>query len=266
MQKIDIKEVFKQKSPTLYRKIPNFIFKIIGKILHIKDINNIIQNYGHLSGLPWTNAIAKDFNIKIDVSGVENIPKDGRFIFAANHPLGAFDGILLLREVLKVKEDSKFLVNDILMNIGPLKDNFVPINKHGGQKGSVNVISEAYSSDSQILIFPSGLASRKIDGKIIDLEWKKHIILKSKQHQRDIIPVYIGAKNSRLFYTVAHLRKLFKIKANLEMFLLPREFFNKRNSSISFTFGEPIPYTKFTPERRPNVWAQWLKDKTYSLK
>ena len=126
---------------------------------------------------------------------LENIPKDGRFVFASNHPLGGFDGLLLMSNVHKVKGELRFLVNDILMQIPQLGDVFAPLNKHGGHSRDVaRVINEYYSSDIQMLIFPSGLASRKVKGEVVDLEWKKHLIQKSVEYKRDIIPVHVSGR------------------------------------------------------------------------
>ena len=102
---------------------------------------------------------------------MENIPDSGRFIFASNHPLGGFDAMLLMKTVDKKLGSLKFLTNDVLLNIPQLKSLFVPVNKHGGHsRDAALLLKKAYESDDQILIFPSGLASRKIKGEIVDME------------------------------------------------------------------------------------------------
>ena len=152
------------------------------------------------------------------------------------------------------------------MNIPNLAPVFVPVNKHGGHPREVaKVLAEAYNSDLQILIFPSGLASRKIKGKVTDLEWKKHFIQKAVQHKRDVIPVFISGHNSKRFYRIARFRKLFRIKWNLEMFFLADETMKHRNSNIHLYFGEPIPYATFDNSKSQQEWAQWVKDIVYKL-
>lgn len=73
--------------------------------------------------------------------GLENIPAEGRFIFASNHPLGGLDGMGLIKILGGIYGDErlKFLVNDMLMNIEPLRPVFLPVNKYGsqGQRGRV---------------------------------------------------------------------------------------------------------------------------------
>lgn len=94
----------------------------------------------------------------------------------------------------------RYLVNDLLLYLRNLQSIFVPINKHGAQgKENARLIEEAYSSDNQIVTFPAGLCSRKIKGKIVDLDWKKSFVQKAVQYKRDIVPVYFEGQNSARF-------------------------------------------------------------------
>lgn len=263
---IDIREVFKEKSPKLAKFIPGFVYNYITRIMHIHDVNEILANYGDKKGIEFVHQIVDHFNVKERVFGIENIPPEGRFIFASNHPLGGFDGMLLMSNVNKLLGEVRFLVNDILMNIPQLEDVFVPINKHGGHNRDVaRIVHEQYQSDVQILIFPSGYASRKINGVITDTEWKKHFIQKSVQYQRDVIPVHVSGKNSNFFYRLANIRKFLGLKWNLEQFFLPDETFKHRGQEFTISFGKPIPYTTFDKSKKPQEWADYVRDKVYSM-
>jgi putative hemolysin len=152
------------------------------------------------------------------------------------------------------------------MNIPNLNPLFVPVNKHGGHSRDVaKILDETYRSDKQIMIFPAGLASRKIKGKIVDLEWKKHFISKAIRYKRDIIPVYIAGRNSNRFYRLANLRKFFKIKWNLEMFFLPDETMKHRNTDVHIYFGKPLSYEIFNNSKSHKEWAEFVKELVYRL-
>jgi len=263
---IDIKEVFLQKSPRLAKVIPGFVYSYISRILQLEFINDFLERNGHLKGIDFVDQVVYEFNVKEHIFGYENIPDSGRFIFASNHPLGGFDGMLLMKYVSQKLGKLKFLANDILMTIPNLSDMFVPVNKHGGHSREVaRALIDTYNSDQQILVFPSGLASRKIKGQIMDLEWKKHFISKSIKHKRDVIPVFINGRNSNRFYLAAKFRKFFRIKWNLEMFFLPDETIKHRNTDIPIYFGKPVPYTTFDKSKTHKEWAVWVKDKVYNL-
>lgn len=264
--KIDIDKVFKDKNPALFKILPKFIIRYIKRIIHQDFINDFLKRNGHKFGLEFAQSILNDFNIKIIQKGTENIPKEGRFVFACNHPLGGFDGVMLLIIVSEYFPSVRFMVNDILMNLKNLNSLFAPINKHGTQaKESVKMIDEIYASDHQIVYFPAGLVSRKIKGKISDLEWKKSFVAKAKKHKRDIIPVHVSGRNTNRFYRIANIRKLLRINWNLEMFFLPDETYKHIGKTFTITFGKPISHESFDNSKSAKEWAATLRDEVYKL-
>ena len=113
------------------------------------------------------------------------------------------------------------------------------------------MLEEAFASDDQIITFPAGLCSRKIGGKIQDLEWKKSFIQKAVQYKRDIVPVYFDGKNSNFFYNLARIRKALGIKMNYEMIYLPDEMFRSKHKTFRIYFGKPILGRHSTIARNP---------------
>ncbi len=264
---INIRQIFKEKNPALAKVIPGFIYKYIDNTLHIDFFNDFISRNYHLEGIEFVNQTITEFNVKEHIFGVENIPEKGRFIFASNHPFGGFDALLLMRNVHKKLGELRFLANDILMSIPGLKAVFVPVNKHGSNSREMaEKLNELYDSDIQIMIFPSGYASRKIKGKVTDLEWKKHFITKAIKHKRDVIPVFVGGQNSNRFYRVANWRKFLGLKWNIEMFYLPDELIKQKNADVYIYFGKPIPWQTFDNLKTHQEWAEWVKQATYQLK
>jgi putative hemolysin len=121
------------------------------------------------------------------------------------------------------------------------------------------------ASEAQLLVQPAGTVSKRNPVKIRDLAWNKFFIHKAIQYKRDVIPIHVQARNSRLFYNIASFRKIFRIKSNLEMFLLPREMFNKSGKTITITFGIPIAYKTFDDSRTHLEWAQKVREYVYVL-
>ncbi len=265
--RVDIDEVIRKKNPKLAKRLPKFIIRYIKHILHQNEINDIIERNKDKYGIDFVKAVLKEFEINIVLKNEENIPKAGRFIFAANHPLGALESMVLMVGVHNHFEKIRFLVNDVLLSVRNYDPIFVPINAYGKQSRDVTTkIDETYSSDAQILYFPAGLVSRKIKGKITDPEWKKSFIVKAKKHERDVIPVFLDGKNANFFYNLANFRKRIGIKANIEMFFLVNETFKQKGKTITVTFGKPIPYTTFDKSKSLPDWAQHVKDIVYSMR
>ena len=263
---INIREVFLNKNPQLAKRLPGFVYRYINRIGHIDEINELLAHHGNEKGIEFANSMVREFNVHQTLVGEENIPASGRFIFASNHPLGGFDSLLILGNLQRMLGDVVTLVNDILMNIPQLHPVFVPINKHGGHpKEVIRQLHEAYSSHKQILIFPSGFASRKIKGQVQDLPWKKHFIAKAIEYKRDVIPVHVTGRNSNFFYRLGKLRAFLGIKWNLEMFYLADETFSHKNQKFTITFGKPIPYTHFDSSRTLDEWANEVRNLVYKL-
>lgn len=264
---IDIDKVFHDKNPKLKRFIPKFLINYLKKITHQEEINEFIAKHKNVYGIDYAEAIVANFKSRYEVFGEENIPKDGRFVFVANHPLGGMDGMVFVAAVGRHFKNLKFPVNDILMNLTNLRDIFLPINKHGGHsREAAKAIDEAYASNNQMLMFPAGLVSRKRkNGVIKDLEWKPNFVKKAKTHERDIIPVYISGRNTNRFYNLANWRKKMGIKANIEMLYLVDELYLQRHKTITITFGEPIKINELQVTRAGKEQAQKIKDKVYAL-
>ncbi len=263
---IIIEEVVASKSPKLASKIPKFIYNWLSKILHVKDLNKILHDFGHLDDVEFISGALKYFNITYRVHGEENIPKNERIMFTSNHPLGGLDGIILLKVLNDRTKNTKCLVNDFLMNVTPLRHLFIPINKVGGQaRDSIGKIEELYNSNDNMLIFPAGLCSRKTKGKIRDLKWNKHFVQKSIKHKLNITPIYFGGRNSNFFYNLANIRKLLGIKFNIEMMFLSDEMFKHRNKSFDIYFGKQISFTNFDKSKNHNEWAEDVKQRTYNI-
>ncbi|MDD3630731.1 MAG: 1-acyl-sn-glycerol-3-phosphate acyltransferase [Bacteroidales bacterium] len=264
---IDIRKVIGDKNPNLLKILPNFVINYIKNIVHEDEINAHIANNKDILGVQFVeNTLFDLFGVKIHYQGLENLKKSERYIVAANHPMGGLDGLAIMYVVSKINPNIKVPVNDLLLYIPNLKPIFLPVNKHGKQSSDAAIeIEEAYNSDAAIIYFPAGLASRKINGKIMDLEWKKSFIQKARQYHRDIIPTYISGKNSNFFYNLANLRKKLAIKSNIEMFFLSNEMFKQKDKNIKIIFGEPISYNFFDKSKTDKEWAQYVKDIVYKL-
>ena len=178
---IDIEKIIKSKNPKLLKVLPKFLVNYLKRIIHQNDINELLDDFKDIYDYEFCSSLINRFNIKINVTGEENIPKEGGFIFASNHPLGGMDAMALVTVIEPYRTDVKFIVNDILLNLKNIQGLFVGVNKHGGNtKDSLKVINNLFASNQAVFVFPAGLVSRKKKGEIADLEWKKTFITRAK--------------------------------------------------------------------------------------
>lgn len=265
MQQINIRELLASKDEKIARRLPEFFIRHLGRLLRLDKINHILANYSHLPPIEFIDATFKYIGVNSTIFGVENIPTDKKIIFAANHPLGGLDGMALVMALDKYSPKGvKVVVNDLLMNLDPLAPVFVPVNKLGKQNAdNLNLYNEAFESDVNVITFPSGMCSRLIDGKIVDMDWKTSFVQKAIACDRVIVPIFVDGTNSKSFYRFARGRKWLNIKANLEMAYLPKEMFDQKNKNINMYVGKPI---EVDCSKSAREWTQIVRDQTYKLK
>ncbi len=265
-QVLDIEEVIKQKAGKKAKYIPKFIINWFKNFIHLDYINGYLKE-GYI-GVEFCENCLKYLGVEIEVHGLENLPKDGRvYTFTSNHPLGAIDGVTLGAIIGREYDGKiKYLMNDILMFLNGMAPLGIPVNKTGGQARNLSkLVNEVYESDNQMLIFPAGVCSRKIDGKIQDLAWGKSFVKKSRDTGRDIVPIHFEGENSKRFYRVATWQKRLGFKFPFSMLLLPDEMYRSAGKKYKITFGKPIPVSSLDKSKSDYEWAQIIRERVYEL-
>jgi putative hemolysin len=263
---IDIEKVIRNSDSKFVRSLPDFIVRMIRRIIRQDELNATLNKNRSKTGIPFINDVLKDWNISIIVKGGENVPSSGRFVFAANHPLGGIDALTFLSTIHSFFPDVISPSNQLFNYIPNLRTVILGVNVFGvNTKETVTKFNQLFESDTQIMIFPAGIVSRRKKGVISDLQWQKTFITKSIQFRRDIIPVHISGRNSNLFYFLSNLRKFLGIKMSVEIILLPREMMRQRNSSVTLTIGKPISYKTLASGFNNSEGAQKIKSLVYTL-
>ena len=264
--KIDVDNVLRTRLPKHYRYIPRFVVRWLERTICQDRLNTILKKMADKNSVDAATAALDEMGINVTASGLDELP-DGRYMFVSNHPLGGLDGLALI-SLLGNRYDHKikFLVNDLLMAVVPLRGVFLPVNKYGHQsRAAASQIEEALKGDDQFITFPAGLCSRmQPDGTIADLPWQKAAVVHAVNNQRDIVPIYFDARNSRFFYRFAKWRKRLGIKFNIELIFLPKEMLKQSGSNLHFIVGQPIPWSSLDA-RAPRHEAARLRDIVYTM-
>lgn len=265
-QILDIEQVIMAKGGEKAKRIPKFVIRWFKKFIHQDFINGYLKE-GYV-GVEFCENALKYLGVELEVNGLENLPKDGRkYTFVSNHPLGAIDGVTLGAVIGREYDGNiKYLMNDLLMNLKGMAPLGIPINKLGGQARNLpRLINEVYESDCQMLVFPAGLCSRKIDGKIQDIEWGKNFVKKSRDTGRDIVPIHFEGENSKRFYRIATWQKRLGLKFNIAMMLLPDEMYRSKGRKYKITIGKPIALSSLDKSKSDFEWAQEIRKHVYEL-
>lgn len=266
---IDIEKILRDKMGKKARYVPRFVISWLKKIIHEDEVNRFLWENRKLEGTEWLTACVQYLDMTLDIIGAENLPDkhDGKlYTFVSNHPLGGQDGVSL-GSIIGQHYDGKFryLVNDLLLNLPGLKPVSIGINKTGRQSRDFPRMVEAgFNSDNHLLMFPAGLNSRKINGEIHDLPWKKTFITKSVETHRDVVPIHFSGRNSKRFYRIAKFSDRW-LPFNLAMLFLVDEMYRNVGKTFRITIGKPIPWQTFNKTKSPMEWAKFVEDRVYGL-
>lgn len=250
-----------------YGKFGDLTSYLLMYFSRLHKINKIYNKLQHLSGQNFINALLQEFKLKYEINkdDLKRIPKTGPFITISNHPLGVFDGALLLKIISTIRPDYKIIANFILERIKPIKSYIFPVNPFenytkssiSGIKNAFKYVKEGYS----IGIFPAGEVSsiQKKNKKIIyDRTWQKTAIKFILKTKVPIIPIYLHGKNSNFFYFFGKINEYFRTA------MLPYEMFTQKGKLIKIRIGNPI-YTKNLKNVNIQEYTKFLRRKTYIL-
>jgi putative hemolysin len=267
---IDIDKILASKMGDKAKFVPKFLVRWLKRIIHEDEVNRFLWESRDKSGTEWLTECVRYLDMDIKIEGIENLPdkNDGKlYTFVSNHPLGGQDCVALGSIIGKHYDGNfRYLVNDLLLNLPGLAPVSIGINKTGKQSRDFPRMVEAgFQSNNHMLMFPAGLNSRKINGVIHDLPWKKTFISKSVEYQRDVVPIYFSGRNSERFYRIANWQKKLGLKINIAMLFLVDEMYRNVHKSFTVKIGKPIPWQTFDKSKTPMEWAKFVEDKVYEL-
>lgn len=266
--RINIREVLASRLGRRARFIPGFIIRWLERLICQDELNSLLERNFPLRGADFCDGVLCDLDVNIDVHNEHLLPQSSRCIIVSNHPLGGLDGMSMISWLSHhYGRPVHFVVNDLLMVIDPLRDCFVPVNKHGRQsRGSVQSLDMVLAGDDPVVIYPAGLCSRLgDDGVVADLAWNKMAVAKAIESRRDIVPVHFDGHNSPSFYRWARRRERMGLKFNFEMILLPREVFRSRGKTFTLTCGRPISWCDLHGGSEAAASAARLRQIVYGL-
>lgn len=266
---VNIRAALKASKSKFIRNLPGFVAHRISRIVREKELNEIHKKIYTLDGMDYVKALLFDeFKIKINIIGEENVEKDKKYVYVANHPLGGIDALSHLYLINKIHGKVISPSNELFEFIPNLHPLIVGVNVFGqNTKEKARAVNDAFESDAQIMIFPAGKVSRKFKDGIYDTEWQKTFVTKALQSKRDIVPVFISGQNSNKFYRIANMRKKLGIKLFIETMFLPQEMLKQRNMEITLTIGKPISEKEIRESGISHIdWTQKIKKVVYSMK
>jgi putative hemolysin len=262
---LNINKAILKKYPNL-KKLPKpmakTIFKTVNKITHKDEIDEFLKEFSKNEPFTFIEDVLEklNFSYKYTDSQIENIPVSGRVIIIANHPTGILDAFCLINLIKKVRKDIKVVANDVLL-LKQLSSILIGVDNFDNKitKASFSQINKSLENEEAVIIFPAGEVSRMSPTGIKDKKWHKGFLRFAKSNKVPILPVFIKAKNSKLFYGMSLINK------NLSSLFLFSEVFKKKNSHLEFKIGELIPFESFENKIDDKYQVELFKKHLYNI-
>jgi len=239
---IQVEQLIANKSPQFFDKSPLITrptLSVLKRLFHEDEVNHFLDNNKDCAGFEFIDRVLDHFNFTYQVGQVDrrNIPASGRVLIIANHPLGALDGLALLRLVGEIRPDVKIVGNDLLMGFDGLKSLVLPVDNMGGKTGrqQLKAIMNCLHNEEAVIIFPAGEVSRLSPSGVKDQHWNHNYLKLAQKTNSPLLPVHIGGRNSMLFYTSSFLYR------PLSTMQLANEMFRQRNRKIPMQVSQAIP-------------------------
>ncbi|WP_315980248.1 1-acyl-sn-glycerol-3-phosphate acyltransferase [Aliamphritea spongicola] len=145
------------------------------RLFHESEVNSFLEQHSHCEGFEFIDRVLDYFSFSYSLSNTDrlNIPSSGRVVIIANHPLGALDGLALIKLVGEVRRDVKIIANDMLASFAPLSPVLLPVDNisKATRKQDIANISEALRNEEAVIVFPAGEVSRAGFTGIKDSKW-----------------------------------------------------------------------------------------------
>lgn len=210
-------------------------------ILDYQKAIHMADSVASLSGTQSFEYVSRLLALKLSVTGTENLPKEGAFILACNHPTGIADGIAIYDAIAPFRDDCVFVANrDALRVNARLSEKIIPVERrssaknHGKSRETLVGIARAVEEERTIVVFPSGRLAYWSQNQLMERPWQSSVVSIAEKFDLPIVPVHLSGRNSKLYYMFSN------ISNELRDMTVFRELLNKRESRFDVTIGEMI--------------------------
>ena len=177
----------------------------------------------------------------VEVTGLENIPRNGPALIVANHPTGIADGIMLHHAIWPLRPDLFIYANSDILRLLPQFGSLIaPVEwrpekrTRAKTRETMEYTRKAIEDGRLGVIFPSGRLAKRRGLRLHERDWMPSAAMIARKYDLPVIPVNIRARNSALFYLFD------RIHPTLRDITLFHETLNKDRQPYRLTVGEPV--------------------------
>lgn len=215
---------------------------LLYQLLNYEKAVRMANAIAPMGGRQAMEFISNLLSVKLEVSGLERLPKSGAFILLANHPTGITDGIAVYDAVKQVRPDVLFYANSDAQRVCRKFDEvLIPVEwvlaKRTRERTRVTLkmTEQAFAENRPLMVFPAGRLARWRDGLLTDPEWMPTATSLARKYELPIIPLHVSGPYAFWFHTFSRL------SGELRDITLFHELLNKQGKTYQLKFGPAIP-------------------------
>ncbi len=263
---LNIEHSVRQHLPWLagFPSIENALTRVLRTVANEERFNELLEESGSAQGLDFVDRMLELLGTRfsLDVGSNETVPATGPLLVVANHPLGMQDALALLQWLGSIRPDVRMLGNDWLASVPPLSELLLPVDVFGHGAGSrARHLFRSLENGEALIIFPAGEVSRLRGRTIRDGAWSDGFARLAFRTRTPVLPVYVRAQNSAMFYALSMLSK------PLSTVMLPREATAKTGRRIGLGIDSVVSADELerASEGSTRRAADLMRKKVYAI-
>lgn len=297
MALISIEEL-ERVSPLFRGKCGNAFARRVLHLLKLDAIEELNERCSIHKGAEFARAVIEAVGAAYSVNGLprdEALEKfripEGPFITISNHPIGSLDGLALIDFIGHLRDDYKFMVNELLSRFEALRGSLISVNPNGKLLSaptatSISGVRQAklhLEAGGCLGLFPSGAVSDlklgprpavpgagpaipgptgnppHTEPRVRDREWQTGIIKFIRNAGVPVLPIRLLDGNSAFYYNLG------LIDWRVRLLRLPSEMLNKSGKTLRFITGPVIDAARISSFPDLDSLRQALRASVYSL-
>ena len=282
MALIPIEEL--EKAIPLFRgKAGNAFARFLLRLINVDDIEKLNDRLSMHEGAEFARAVNEAVGISYTVDGIpreealehfrDKLP-EGPFITISNHPIGSLDGLMLIDFIGHLRDDYKFMVNEILARFESLRPSLISVTPNGNILAAPTARSIAGVREAKLHLeaggclglFPAGAVSDlklgrcpENEPRVRDREWQTSIIKFIRNAGVPVLPIRLLDGNSAFYYNLG------LIDWRVRLLRLPTEMLNKAGKTLRLVTGPIITPTQISALPDLETLRHYLRASVYSL-
>jgi putative hemolysin len=215
--------------------------RVLNLVLHYERTIKIGETLRPMPGPDLMQSLADMIALHVEVTGLENLPAEGRALVVCNHPTGIADGVVLYGALAQRRPDFFIFANADALRVMPQLESLIaPVEwrpekrTHKQNRETMQYAYQAFGEGRLGVLFPAGRLAKRRWFSLHERPWMPSGAMLARRFNLPIVPLHITARNSALFYLFD------RVHPTLRDITLFHEVLNKSHQPYRLNIGSPI--------------------------